>query len=65
MQITLTPGNETSSTASDGKTVNDTFDFGLVPLAAIGDYTWLDINGNGIRDARLNSHWRASPRHSC
>ncbi len=51
MQITLTPGNETSSTASDGKTVNDTLDFGLVPLAAIGDYTWLDINGNGIQDA--------------
>ncbi len=48
--------NVTASKASDGVNapyINRTIDAGYVsiPVYAIGDYTWIDTNGNGIQDA--------------
>jgi len=31
--------------------VDPTIDAGVVPLAAIGDYTWIDLDADGIQDA--------------
>ena len=47
--------NVTASTASDGVNapfINRTIDAGYVsiPVFAIGDYTWIDANGNGVQD---------------
>jgi len=47
-------GDTRSVVAADGVTkailVNPTIDAGVVPVVAIGDYTWIDTNGNGIQD---------------
>ncbi len=48
--------NVTTSKASDGVNapfINRTIDAGYVsiPVFAIGDYTWIDTNGNGVQDA--------------
>lgn len=38
-----------ASTTSPGVS-RTTYDFGFVPLTCIGDYVWLDGNGNGLQD---------------
>ena len=30
--------------------INPTIDAGLVPVVAVGDYVWSDVNGNGVQD---------------
>jgi protocatechuate 3,4-dioxygenase beta subunit len=42
-----TPGH--TNPAPDANS-NLTVDFGLIPLASIGDYVWFDQNGDGVQD---------------
>ncbi len=39
-----------TATVAEGA-VNNTYDFGFVRTASIGNYVWLDENGDGIQDA--------------
>ena len=34
--------------------INNTIDAGITELVAVGDYTWIDDNGNGVQDAGEN-----------
>ena len=49
--ITLSGGDEPGDPDVTGDTAtNPTVDFGLYPLAGIGDYVWVDENRDGIQD---------------
>jgi len=36
----------------------DTYDVGIAPTVAIGDFVWSDLNGNGIQDSGEPGHFR-------
>src|SRR5262249_26034395 len=45
-------GRPASVTLATNSSTDLTIDFGFVkPLGKIGDFVWLDLNGNGIQDA--------------
>jgi protocatechuate 3,4-dioxygenase beta subunit len=50
--VNLTVDGEPDVAADgDGTFSNATVDFGFYPLGRIGDFVWLDANGNGLQDA--------------
>jgi hypothetical protein len=56
--VTLTAGDPNMVPSGDypaqtvgASLVNPTIDAGLVPVVAVGDFTWLDGNQNGVQDA--------------
>ena len=52
--ITDRPAGDTVADTDPSTTawfVNPTIDAGVVPLVAMGDYVWIDTNGDGIQDA--------------
>jgi hypothetical protein len=44
-------GSPTSATLATNGASDQTIDFGYIPPAALGDYVWIDANGNGLQDA--------------
>ena len=49
--VTMIPGDVTDTvTATTGTTANGRVDFGLVPPTSLGNYVWIDTNGDGVQD---------------
>jgi protocatechuate 3,4-dioxygenase beta subunit len=44
-------GSATSSLLMTGGASDLTLDFGFVPLVAVGNFVWIDTNGDGLQDA--------------
>jgi uncharacterized repeat protein (TIGR01451 family) len=48
--IVLTVGGEPTVDNATGRTTNSTLDFGIVQLASLGNYVWVDSNHDGIQN---------------
>jgi hypothetical protein len=49
--ITLAPNTEADGTGSVNTNTNNTYDIGTWKGNGLGDYVWLDNNGNGLQEA--------------